>query len=191
MNLQLKKVSKFFPGIKALDKVDFNLKRNSVHALVGENGAGKSTLVKILTGIYKPDEGDVFLNKKKINLFNPKVALKNSISVIHQETVMFENLTVMENIFVGKQILKKKIFIDWNEIEISSKKILNFLKSEISPHEKVKNLSIAQRHIIEIARSLMQNSKIIIMDEPTAALSQKEIDQLFKIIQDLKKKINL
>ena len=159
MNLQLKKVSKFFPGIKALDKVDFNLKRNSVHALVGENGAGKSTLVKILTGIYKPDEGDVFLNKKKINLFNPKVALKNSISVIHQETVMFENLTVMENIFVGKQILKKKIFIDWNEIEISSKKILNFLKSEISPHEKVKNLSIAQRHIIEIARSLMQNSK--------------------------------
>jgi|TARA_B100001964_G_scaffold48701_1_gene54596 rhamnose transport system ATP-binding protein len=188
MNLQLKKVSKFFPGIKALDKVDFNLKRNSVHALVGENGAGKSTLVKILTGIYKPDEGDVFLNKKKINLFNPKVALKNSISVIHQETVMFENLTVMENIFVGKQILKKKIFIDWNEIEISSKKILNFLKSEISPHEKVKNLSIAQRHIIEIARSLMQNSKIIIMDEPTAALSQKEIDQLFKIIQDLKKK---
>jgi rhamnose transport system ATP-binding protein len=191
MNLQLKKVSKFFPGIKALDKVDFNLKRNSVHALVGENGAGKSTLVKILTGIYKPDEGDVFLNKKKINLFNPKVALKNSISVIHQETVMFENLTVMENIFVGKQILKKKIFIDWNEIEISSKKILNFLKSEISPHEKVKNLSIAQRHIIEIARSLMQNSKIIIMDEPTAALSKKEIDQLFKIIQDLKKKINL
>ena len=188
MSLQLKNISKFFSGIKALDKVDFNLKNNSIHALVGENGAGKSTLVKILTGVYQQDEGDIFLDNKKINFYNPQIALKNNISVVHQETVMFENLTVKENIYIGNQILENKIFVNWKNIETRSKSILDSLDSKIDPNEIVKNLSIADRHIVEIARALLQNSKIIIMDEPTAALSKKDIDKLFKIIINLKKK---
>ena len=188
MSLQLKKISKFFSGIKALDKVDFNLKNNSIHALVGENGAGKSTLVKILTGVYQQDEGDIFLDNKKINFYNPQIALKNNISVVHQETVMFENLSVKENIYIGNQILENKIFVNWKNVETRAKNILVSLDSKIDPNEIVKNLSIADRHIVEIARALLQNSKIIIMDEPTAALSKKDIDRLFKIIIDLKKK---
>ena len=188
MSLQLKKVSKFFSGIKALDKIDINFKSNSIHALVGENGAGKSTLVKILTGFYQQDEGDILLDDRKINFYNPQIALKNNISVVHQETVMFENLTVKENIYIGNQILENKIFVNWKNIETRSKSILDSLDSKIDPNEIVKNLSIADRHIVEIARALLQNSKIIIMDEPTAALSKKDIDRLFKIIIDLKKK---
>ena len=186
--LQLKKISKFFPGIKALDKINFNLKKNSIHALVGENGAGKSTLVKILTGIYTPDEGEIFINDKKIDITNPIKALKNDISVIHQETVMFENLTVKENIFIGRQFLQKDIFINWGNLEKEASEILKSLDSEIDPNEQVKNLSIADRHIVEIARALSQDSKIIIMDEPTAALSKKEVDHLFKVLLNLKNK---
>ena len=191
MSLQLKKVSKFFSFIKALDKIDINFKSNSIHALVGENGAGKSTLVKILTGFYQQDEGDILLDDRKINFYNPQIALKNNISVVHQETVMFENLSVKENIYIGNQILENKIFVNWKNVETRAKNILVSLDSKIDPNEIVKNLSIADRHIVEIARALLQNSKIIIMDEPTAALSKKDIDRLFKIIIDLKKKINL
>ena len=132
--LQLKKISKFFPGIKALNKINFNLKNNSIHALVGENGAGKSTLVKILTGIYTPDEGEIFINNKKIDIANPIKALKNDISVIHQETVMFENLTVKENIFIGRQFLQKDIFINWSNLRKEASKILKSLDSEIDPN---------------------------------------------------------
>ena len=119
--LELKKISKFFPGIKALDNVDFKLKKNSIHALVGENGAGKSTLVKILTGIYLPDKGEILLNGKQTDITNPVKSLKNDISVIHQETVMFENLSVTENIFIEKKFLKKDIFINWNDLEKEAK----------------------------------------------------------------------
>jgi len=184
--LELKKISKFFPGIKALDNIDFKLKKKSIHALVGENGAGKSTLVKILTGIYSPDKGEILLKGKQTNITNPVKSLKNDISVIHQETVMFENLSVTENIFIGKQFLEKDILINWKDLEQEAKTILNSLESEIDPSEIVKNLSIADHHIIEIARALSQNSKIIIMDEPTAALSKKEVDQLFNVLINLK-----
>ena len=184
--LELKSISKSFPGIKALNNINFFLKKNSIHALVGENGAGKSTLVKILTGIYTPDEGEILLNGKQTNITNPAKSLKNNISVIHQETVMFENLTVTENIFIGKQFLENEILINWKDLEKEAKKILNSLESEIDPNEIVKNLSIADHHIIEIARALSQNSKIIIMDEPTAALSKKDFDKLFNVLTNLK-----
>ena len=184
--LELKSISKSFPGVKALNNINFFLKKNSIHALVGENGAGKSTLVKILTGIYTPDEGEILLNGKQTNITNPAKSLKNNISVIHQETVMFENLTVTENIFIGKQFLENEILINWKDLEKKAKKILNSLESEIDPNEIVKNLSIADHHIIEIARALSQNSKIIIMDEPTAALSKKEVDKLFNVLINLK-----
>ena len=187
MKLKLQQISKFFPGIKALQKVDFNLKENSIHALLGENGAGKSTLVKILCGVYQPDEGSIFLDNKLQSISDPSVSLKLGISAIHQESVMFDELSVMENIFIGNHILKSNKMIDWKAMEIKTKELLNNLEADISPEEKIKDLSIAQRHIVQISRSLVHDADIVIMDEPTASLSQKEIEELYSIIRNLKK----
>tara|TARA_Y100000590_G_scaffold31114_1_gene34492 strand:- start:2328 stop:3806 length:1479 start_codon:yes stop_codon:yes gene_type:complete len=187
MKIQIKNVSKNFPGIKALNKVNFNLNHNSIHALIGENGAGKSTLVKIINGFYCPDEGEIFINDKKIIFNNPKDAIKKGISLIHQEAVMFEELSVMENMYVGNHLLKKNNLIDWNNIKKKAIEILDYLESNIKYNDKVKDLSIAQKHLVQISRSFVQKSDIVIMDEPTAALSQKEIKELYKIILNLKK----
>jgi rhamnose transport system ATP-binding protein len=187
MKLELKKISKFFPGIKALQNVDFNLKQNSIHALLGENGAGKSTLVKILCGVYQPDEGSIYLDKKKHIIFDPTSSLQLGISAIHQESVMFDELSVMENIFIGNHIVKKNRLVDWLSMEKKTKELLSNLEADIRPDEKIKDLSIAQRHIVQISRSLVHDADIVIMDEPTAALSQKEIEELYSIIRNLKK----
>ena len=187
MKLELKKISKFFPGIKALQNVDFNLKQNSIHALLGENGAGKSTLVKILCGVYQPDEGSIFLDKQKHIISDPTSSLQLGISAIHQESVMFDELSVMENIFIGNHIIKKNRLVDWFAMEKKTKELLSNLEADIQPDEKIKDLSIAQRHIVQISRSLVHDADIVIMDEPTAALSQKEIEELYSIIRNLKK----
>ena len=187
MKLELKKISKFFPGIKALQNVDFNLKQNSIHALLGENGAGKSTLVKILCGVYQPDEGSIFLDKQKHIISDPTSSLQLGISAIHQESVMFDELSVMENIFIGNHIVKKNRLVDWFAMEKKTKELLSNLEADIRPDEKIKDLSIAQRHIVQISRSLVHDADIVIMDEPTAALSQKEIEELYSIIRNLKK----
>ena len=187
MKLELKKISKFFPGIKALQNVDFNLKQNSIHALLGENGAGKSTLVKILCGVYQPDEGSIFLDKQKHMISDPTSSLQLGSSAIHQESVMFDELSVMENIFIGNHIVKKNRLVDWFAMEKKTKELLSNLEADIQPDEKIKDLSIAQRHIVQISRSLVHDADIVIMDEPTAALSQKEIEELYSIIRNLKK----
>ena len=187
MKLELKKISKFFPGIKALQNVDFNLKQNSIHALLGENGAGKSTLVKSLCGVYQPDEGSIFLDKQKHIISDPTSSLQLGISAIHQESVMFDELSVMENIFIGNHIVKKNRLVDWFAMEKKTKELLSNLEADIQPDEKIKDLSIAQRHIVQISRSLVHDADIVIMDEPTAALSQKEIEELYSIIRNLKK----
>ena len=187
MKLELKKISKFFPGIKALQNVDFNLKQNSIHALLGENGAGKSTLVKILCGVYQPDEGSIFLDKQKHIISDPTSSLQLGISAIHQESVMFDELSVMENIFIGNHIVKKNRLVDWFAMEKKTRELLSNLEADIQPDEKIKDLSIAQRHIVQISRSLVHDADIVIMDEPTAALSQKEIEELYSIIRNLKK----
>ncbi len=187
MKLELKKISKFFPGIKALQNVDFNLKQNSIHALLGENGAGKSTLVKILCGVYQPDEGSIYLDKQKHIISDPTSSLQLGISAIHQESVMFDELTVMENIFIGNHIVKKNKLVDWYAMEKKTKELLSNLEADIKPDEKIKDLSIAQRHIVQISRSLVHDADIVIMDEPTASLSQKEIEELYSIIRNLKK----
>ena len=187
MKLELQKISKFFPGIKALENVDFNLKHNSIHALLGENGAGKSTLVKILCGVYQPDEGSIFLDKQKHIISDPIASLQLGISAIHQESVMFDELSVMENIFIGNHIVKKNRLVDWFAMEKKTKELLSNLEADIKPDEKIKDLSIAQRHIVQISRSLVHDADIVIMDEPTASLSQKEIEELYSIIRNLKK----
>ena len=187
MKLELKKISKFFPGIKALQSVDFSLKQNSIHALLGENGAGKSTLVKILCGVYQPDEGSIHLDGQKEVIQDPTDSLNLGISAIHQESVMFDELSVMENIFIGNHITKSNRLVDWTSMEKKTIELLGNLEADIKPEEKIKDLSIAQRHIVQISRSLVHDADIVIMDEPTASLSQKEIDELYVIIRNLKK----
>ena len=187
MKLELKNISKNFHGVKALQNVDFQLKDNSIHALLGENGAGKSTLVKILCGVYQPDSGTINLNNQQHTISNPAISLSLGISAIHQESVMFDELTVTENIFIGNHLTKSNGLIDWGLMESKTKKLLQDLEANIEPNEKIKDLSIAQRHIVQISRSLIHDAEIVIMDEPTASLSQKEINELYTIIRNLKK----
>jgi len=187
MKLELKKISKNFHGVNALQDVNFQLKPNSIHALLGENGAGKSTLVKILCGVYQPDGGSIYLNGNQVSIADPAKSLALGISAIHQESVMFDELTVTENIFIGNHITKSNGLIDWKAMRVKTQKILDDLEANISPDEKIKDLSIAQRHIVQISRSLIHDADIVIMDEPTASLSQKEINELYEIIRNLKK----
>ena len=187
MKLELKKISKNFHGVNALQDVNFQLKPNSIHALLGENGAGKSTLVKILCGVYQPDGGSIYLNGNQVSIADPAKSLALGISAIHQESVMFDELTVTENIFIGNHITKSNGLIDWKAMRVKTQKILDDLEANISSDEKIKDLSIAQRHIVQISRSLIHDADIVIMDEPTASLSQKEINELYEIIRNLKK----
>ena len=174
MKLELKNISKNFHGVKALQNVDFQLQENSIHALLGENGAGKSTLVKILCGVYQPDSGIINLNNKQQSIPDPSASLSLGISAIHQESVMFDELSVTENVFIGNHITKSNGLVDWGLMQDKTNQLL-------------KDLSIAQRHIVQISRSLIHDADIVIMDEPTASLSQKEINELYTIIRNLKK----
>ena len=187
MKLELKNISKNFHGVKALQNVDFQLQENSIHALLGENGAGKSTLVKILCGVYQPDSGIINLNNKQQSIPNPSASLSLGISAIHQESVMFDELSVTENIFIGNHITKSNGLVDWGLMQDKTNQLLKDLEANIEPNEKIKDLSIAQRHIVQISRSLIHDADIVIMDEPTASLSQKEINELYTIIRNLKK----
>ena len=134
MKLELKNISKFFPGIKALQQVNFKLKENSIHALLGENGAGKSTLVKILCGVYQPDEGQIYLNNIEQKITNPITSLSLGISAIHQESVMFDELSVTENIFIGNHIVKSNSLVDWQKMEKKTKELLGNLEADIKPN---------------------------------------------------------
>ena len=186
MKLELKNISKNFHGVKALQDVDFQLKENSIHALLGENGAGKSTLVKILCGVYQPDSGSILLNNKHQSISDPSISLSLGISAIHQESVMFDELTVTENVFIGNHLTKSNGLVDWSSMQDKTHQLLKDLEANIEPNEKIKDLSIAQRHIVQISRSLIHDADIVIMDEPTASLSQKEINELYAIIRNLK-----
>lgn len=185
--LILRKISKYFPGIKALDEVDFTIRTGEVHALVGENGAGKSTLVKIITGIYQPTSGSIYLNGKKTTFHSPIHSQKAGISAIHQEATMFPELSVVENIFMGHHIKKsERGLLDWAEMKRRTKELLTRLEMDVDTNILVKNLSIAQRHMIEIAKALSVDAKVVIMDEPTSALTLKEVEYLYRIIRKLK-----
>ena len=187
MKLELKNISKNFHGVKALQNVDFQLQENSIHALLGENGAGKSTLVKILCGVYQPDSGIINLNNKQQSIPDTSASLSLGISAIHQESVMFDELSVTENVFIGNHITKSNGLVDWGLMQDKTNQLLKDLEANIEPNEKIKDLSIAQRHIVQISRSLIHDADIVIMDEPTASLSQKEINELYTIIRNLKK----
>jgi len=182
--LSLAGVSKSFPGVRALHDVAFGLTAGEVTALIGENGAGKSTIVKILTGIYAPDAGEVFVNGVVRTFASPRESWAAGIVAIHQETVMFEELSVAENIFMGH--MPGGRFIDWGEMRRRASTLLERIEADFEAETRLKQLSVAQKHMVEIARALSHEASVIIMDEPTAALSRNEIDDLFRIVAQLK-----
>ncbi len=188
--LLMKNISKSFPGVKALSSVNFELKPGEVHVLVGENGAGKSTLMKILAGIYQADQGIIELDGQEVHIYNTKIANELGIFIIHQELNLIPDLTVAENIFLGRKFPKsRKILIDWGKLYSDTERVLNQLSLVIDPKILVKNLSIAQQQMVEIAKVISEsNPKIIIMDEPTATITEKETEELFHQIRNLVKR---
>jgi rhamnose transport system ATP-binding protein len=185
--LEMRGISQIFPGVKALDGVNVSLFPGEVTALIGENGAGKSTLVKILTGIYVPSEGEILIDGEPLSFSSAQDAVDAGVTAIHQETVLFDELSVAENIFLGHAPRARFGLIDWKVMNRQAAELLHALESEIDPTIRLKDLSIAQRHLVAIARALSVEARIVIMDEPTAALSRKEIDDLFRIVEGLKK----
>ncbi len=183
--VELENVCKGFPGVKALDNVSFTLKSGEVLALLGENGAGKSTLMKILSGVYARDKGTMKIFGEAIGDMNPVKAQELGIAIIHQELNMCDHLTVAQNIFLGREISKKGILSD-KEMADEAGKILDGLNIDIDPETIVGDLSVSKQQMVEIAKALSTKAKILIMDEPTSALTSKEIDDLFAIIQRLK-----
>ena len=183
---RMQKISKRFPGVQALDKVDFDCEYGEVHGLVGENGAGKSTLMKILAGAYRQDEGKIILKGNEISFSGPREAQELGISTIYQEFNLVPELTVAENIFLGRETVKGRIFIDTPLLYEQAKKLLVQLRTDIGPRTKVKHLSVAEQQMVEIAKALSLNAGIIIMDEPSAVISGKELDSLYRIIQSVK-----
>ena len=186
MDLKTKNIGKTFSGVNVLRKVDFDLKPGEVHALVGENGAGKSTFVKILSGVYTPTEGNIFLNENKIDIPSPIIAQKNGVSLIHQEPQSFSHLSVAENIFMGHMDGSNFSRVKWPDINNKSKEILESIGLKIDPKVIMEGLSIADQQMIEIAGALSKNSKVLIMDEPTSPLTPNEVGKLFEIVNKLK-----
>lgn len=185
--LSMKGISKAFPGVQALSNVQFELKEGEVHALLGENGAGKSTLMKILTGIYQRDEGTIIFQGKEINIPDTKTAQSLGISIIHQELNLAADLTVAQNIFLGREPRKAlNLLLDEQELNRMAQELFEQLNIELNPRELVGSLSVAKQQMVEIAKALSFHSKILIMDEPTAALTDSEIDSLFAIIKRLR-----
>lgn len=185
--LEMKGISKSFPGVKALDKVHIRVKKGSVHALMGENGAGKSTLMKCLFGIYSRDEGEIILDGNPIEFTSASDALNNGVSMVHQELNQVLTTRVMDNIWLGR-FPKKGLFVDEEKIYKKTKEIFESLDIHIDPRESLKNLQVSEKQMVEIAKAVSYDSKILVMDEPTSSLTEKEVNHLFRIIRNLKKK---
>ena len=185
--LTLTGISKSFPGVKALNEVGLELYAGEVTALIGENGAGKSTLVKSLTGIYQPEAGEIRIDGNRVSMQTPHRAFELGIAAIHQETVLFDELSVAENIYLGHTPRTSLGLIDWRKLRSEARKVLDEMgAAHISEDTQLKELGIANKHLVAIARAMSIDSHIVIMDEPTAALSHKEIEDLFTLIEHLK-----
>ncbi len=179
-------ISKTFPGVKALDNVGFSVAEGEIRALVGENGAGKSTLMKILNGNYKKDCGQILIDGQEVDITNPQVADAHGITIIFQELNLVDELSIAENIFAGRLAGRGKL-VNWKELNEKAKVLLNRVSFDVDPRKLVGDLTVAEKQMVEIAKALSRNSRIILMDEPSATLTKKELDALFEIIRDLKK----
>lgn len=184
--LRLAGISKAFPGVKALQDVSLELYAGEVTALIGENGAGKSTVVKVLTGIYQPDAGTVEIMGQPVRLGSADEAARAGVTAIHQETVLFDDLTVAENIFIGHAPRTRLGLIDWAAMNEQARALLSRIGANLNPAIRLRDLGIASRHLVAIARALSVDARVVIMDEPTAALSHKEIHELYELVERLK-----
>lgn len=185
--LTMKGIDKSFPGVHALDHVDLEVRKGEVHALMGENGAGKSTLMKVLTGIYSKDSGTITYEGKEVEFSNPREAQDAGIVIVHQELNMMGHLTVAQNIFIGREIMKGKL-IDDKKMNEEARKLFDQLGIDIDPKETMSRLTVGKQQMCEIAKAISHEAKVIIFDEPSAALTEAEIEELFKIIRDLRDK---
>ncbi|OHE60704.1 MAG: D-xylose ABC transporter ATP-binding protein [Treponema sp. GWA1_62_8] len=182
-------IEKSFPGVHALSECKFELTQGEVHALVGENGAGKSTLMKILSGVYQKDAGSIFLRGRETEIGNTKHAQSLGISIIHQELNLMKHLTAAQNIFIGREHNKRVNFlVDDREISEKTKKLFEMINLDLDPRVKISELTVAKQQMVEIAKALSFNMDVLIMDEPTSALSDTEIEDLFRVIRDLRAK---
>lgn len=186
VQVQMCNICKSFGGVKALNMVNIDINKGEIHALVGENGAGKSTLMKALSGVYQMDEGQIFLEEKEVDINTPKAGIDHGISVIYQEFALVNDLTVAENIFIDN-LDDNKAIINWNQLRAKAKTLLDELGfGQIDPKRTVSSLSVAYQQVIEICKALSRNSKILILDEPTAVLSSNEAEQLFNLLRKLR-----
>lgn len=185
--LEIQDISMEFSGIKALDDINLNISRGEIHAIVGENGAGKSTLMKILSGVYRPSSGELFLNGNKVNFNKPKDAQDVGISIIHQEFSLVPYLNAVENIFLGNEMVNKANILDKPSMKKKAKILMEKLDADIDLTIPVNQLSVANQQFVEIAKAISTETKLIIFDEPTASLTGKEIDKLFDLIHNMKK----
>lgn len=186
--LSLRGISKSFPGVKALQGVELDLYPGEVTALIGENGAGKSTIVKVLTGIYQPDAGTIAVDGKTTAFANAEAASAAGVTAIHQETVLFDDLTVAENIWLGHAPRGRFGLMDWRAMRNDAAEILASIGADLDPDLRLRDLGIASKHLVAIARALSIEARVVIMDEPTAALSHKEIQELYDLVETLKAK---
>ena len=186
--LRMEGIEKSFPGVKALSGVNLQIVEGELHALIGENGAGKSTLMKILAGVHSKDEGKIFIKGKEIEELTPDLAQKMGVGIIYQEFNLFSDLSVAENIFIRREPKNPtfKFVIDDRKLNKMAQEVLDRLDLKINPSTLVKKLSVAEQQMVEIAKALSMNTEILVMDEPTAALTNSEIIELFKVIKDLK-----
>ena len=184
--LKMSGISKSFPGVTALKRVDYDLAPGEVHALVGENGAGKSTLMKILAGVYRADEGEIWLKDRKIAPSGPRAMIDAGVSVIYQELTLVPHLSVAENIFLGREPRRAGVLIDWKRMWEDVVELLRPFGLSLDPRTKIHSIGPAYQQVVEIAKALSLKSDILVMDEPTAPLTGSEVDRLFEIIHDLK-----
>ncbi len=183
--LELKGITKIFPGVKALNNVQFQLKPGEVHALMGENGAGKSTFIKVITGVHKAEEGEMYLNGQLVDFKGPKDAQEAGIAAVYQHATSYPDLTVAENIFMGHEIIKHGM-IQWKKMNAEANKLLQRMNADFDSTAEMGTLSVAQQQMVEIAKALSTNARIIILDEPTASLTKRESEELYKIVDALK-----
>ena len=186
--LQMNNISKEFPGVKALDNVSLTVKRGTVHALMGENGAGKSTLMKCLFGMYSKDSGSIFLEGKEVNFKNSKDALENGVAMVHQELNQALKRNVMDNIWLGRYPKIGGVMVDEKKIYQDTKKVFEELEINVDPRRIMSTMPVSQRQMVEIAKAVSFNSKVIVFDEPTSSLTEEEVEHLFKIINMLRDK---
>ena len=184
--LEMKGITKRFPGVLALNAVDFTVMPGEVHALVGENGAGKSTLMKILGGACTADSGEIWLNGKRHFLHTPKDAIDHGINVVHQELILAPHLSAAENILMGRYPLRNSLMVDWNKLRQTAQEVVDGLGVTINVSKPIRSLTIAQQQIIEIARALQRKSFILVLDEPSAVLGKRDIEMLYSVIRRLK-----